>query len=76
MRLVRLNGAVSHRPTGTVSLPPPLSAIAATAASNAAVFTVRPSPNAPNSLRSYTGGEATHCPIDDDAARLGMGGRV
>ena len=52
MRLVRLNGAVSHRPAGTVSLPPPLSAIAATAASNAAVFTVLPSPNAPNSLRS------------------------
>jgi hypothetical protein len=34
---------VSHRPAGTVSLPPPLSVIAAMADSNAAVLTARPS---------------------------------
>uniref|UniRef100_A0A0A9FU99 Uncharacterized protein n=1 Tax=Arundo donax TaxID=35708 RepID=A0A0A9FU99_ARUDO len=61
MWLVRLNGAVSHCPGGTLSWPPPLSAsaaIASTARSNASVFTARPSPTPPKSVRLYAVGRS------------------
>lgn len=50
--LVRLNGPVSHRPAGTKSIPPPSEANwprCDTAARNAAVFEVAPSPTPPKS---------------------------
>jgi len=57
--LVRLNGAVSHRPGGTLSWPPPLSPnfeIAPTPLSNASVLSVTPSPTPPNSVKQKTTG--------------------
>lgn len=54
MKLVRLNGAVSHLPGGTLSCPPPFFEsfeIAQTALSKASVLTVTPSPTAPKSVR-------------------------
>lgn len=71
MWLVRLNGAVSHRPRGTLSCPPPRSASAAmalTARSNASVFTARPSPTPPKSVSSYALGRSS------GAGRDGGGG--
>lgn len=71
MWLVRLNGAVSHRPGGTLSCPPPRSASAAmalTARSNASVFTARPSPTPPKSVSSYALGRSS------GAGRDGGGG--
>lgn len=52
--LVRLNGAVSQRPGGTLSCAPPLFPnleMAEIALSKASVFTVTPSPRAPKSVR-------------------------
>nr|GMC47665.1 hypothetical protein Iba_chr01aCG13520 [Ipomoea batatas]GMC53949.1 hypothetical protein Iba_chr01dCG11500 [Ipomoea batatas]GMC55875.1 hypothetical protein Iba_chr01fCG1790 [Ipomoea batatas]GMD51990.1 hypothetical protein Iba_scaffold47175CG0010 [Ipomoea batatas] len=59
--LVRLNGAVSHNPGGTLSCPPPFFPsleIAITALSNAAVFTVTPSPTPPNSVKLNANGRS------------------
>ncbi|RRT47735.1 hypothetical protein B296_00019912 [Ensete ventricosum] len=52
--LVRLKGPVSHRPAGTNSIPPPSEANwlrCVTAAENAAVLEVAPSPTPPKSAR-------------------------
>lgn len=63
--LVRLNGPVSHNPGGTLSCPPPFLPsfeIAITALSNAAVFTVTPSPTPPNSVKlNVTGRSLGSC---------------
>jgi len=61
MWLVRLKGAVSQRPGGTVSWPPPLSAnleMALTPLSNASVLRVTPSPTPPNSVKQKTTGRS------------------
>ncbi|KAG0469530.1 hypothetical protein HPP92_016230 [Vanilla planifolia] len=76
MWLVRLNGAVSHRPRGTLSCPPPFvpsREIAVTALSKASVFSVSPSPTAPNSRKSKTTGRSLGNVFsleDDDPNRL------
>lgn len=59
--LVRLNGAVSHFPEGTLSWPPPLFAsfeIANTPLSKAFVFKLTPSPIPPNSVKLNTTGRS------------------
>lgn len=62
MWLVRLKGAVSQSPAGTLSCPPPFCLsfeISSTARSNAPVFSVFPSPTAPKSVKLNTAARVT-----------------